>query len=203
MHAKICFVLFFVIKAKSSLIPELKYNSINPAILNKCKDYELIVHFDNQTGDALNWVFNIPVSKILYNYDVTQKIKRPVGHQFLNLVYLTNPQQFQIYSENVQNLKYRDAIMIFMVNSASINQEKVEDMSGVERAGTFIVYDTDNEEYYYAKYFHGNETQKLQKIISFNKTVPELQSFTNNFRNFNEYVFKVGFFQNRPFAYCR
>lgn len=178
-----------------------KFIDIHPEILQTYTDYELIIHFDNETYFELNGVFKTYLPKTLYNYDrINNQLKRPSGLQFVHIVYLSKPRQFRKYSKNVINLKYKDVIIILMSNNTMIAREKVQELPGLERAGSVIVKNIERDDYYYAKYFYGNKSKVLQKI---EQSSLKLIDYRNDFKNFNQHVFKIGFLQNPPYIFRR
>lgn len=194
-------------------IPDDSYKQIAKAILHQFPGYQVMLHYDSITYSKLDKYFmadsNFFQTILLVNYEDTSRvIQRPVGYEYVHLVHLHDPFDFELFSDGMFNLEYCD-VVIFIINRfvlrhkfKSLHDFKIWNQAGVDRAGSVIIYDHNYFSFHFVKFYVGNLSGVLQDI-SMTTTVPKLLSYMNDFHDFNGYRFKIGFNQFPPYVWCR
>lgn len=170
-------------------------------------NYNLILHYDNNMRDILtdNGFFNkfsSIGSRLLINYDrnlIKNRLKRPYGYKFINLICMCEPYKFARYINDTENVYFRDVNIFLMINYDFMIENNVWDnVNGLENTGSTILIDLNENDYYYVMYYKENRSKILIKI---NRT-SILSNYVNKFRDFNGHIFNVGFVTQKPYVFC-
>lgn len=195
----------------------LNGNGKKSEILKQFYNYEVIVHYDNITYEEMDDFYdinseNFPVM-LLFNYNtVNFELTRPHGYRFLNLVYLTNPFDFEQFS--TLNIRYVD-VVLFVVKDLDINPnvqtnyqlKNLWTQNGLNNSGSVILYDIRKDDFYCVRFYFGEMSGLLNKITvtgndSEVATLPDLPSYINEFVDFNGHIFYVAYYPYAPFIWC-
>ncbi|GJQ73289.1 hypothetical protein Trydic_g13661 [Trypoxylus dichotomus] len=198
------------------LLGEEKQRTVG--IIRKYLDYQVIVHYDNLTAGKMEDFFSVEHGDfpliLLFNYDNSAvELKRPTGYKFLNLVYLTNPFDFEEFSSRRFSLKYEDVVLFVVKDfdekpSAESNYQlkSVWMQKGLDSSGCVILYNIDKGDFYYVRFYFGRMTGVLNKIRvgknNGNESIPDLLDYVDEFTNFNGHVFYVAYYPYAPFIWC-
>lgn len=193
---------FFSDIVKLLLFLQLNYtrnSNMKETVLRSYKDFNFIYHYEESTTYLLNNCLITNKPHVILNYDknTLNNYKRPKGYKYLHVVLFSDFQRFEIFFFNSDNVFYKDRLL-FIVNK--IPEDWYFKGDGFESAGALIVYDYNEDTFYYVNYFSGNNSGLLHKINQ--KKNFDLELYANNYSNFQGYNFKIGYAEFSPYIYC-
>ena len=181
-------------------------DQFSPNYLHNDPQTRLVLHFDNTTKDAANFFLTkISTSLKIINHDTAtiQPSLKKRGVRYLNLVLLSNPLRFCALCRNIQTTD----LIVFFTNptnflSVSENVSKLSNLRGSR--GVAVVNYAEDVELYNICFYCGDIKVKMTLVqkSSYDQPLDIEFLFSNNFKNFGGYLFKVAYKDYLPYMSC-
>jgi hypothetical protein len=216
MFSKLCIFLSIIIIAPSSTLKiklktppaYLLHHNFSLNLARKFQQHDLILHVDNTTKYTANTLLKFnPTITTIFNHDAyDQRIRRPIGLKYTNVVLFSDPFDFSKYLLHNSNIHYSD-IIIFGTLPATFNAlaKNYSVIPNLDKVGKVIICNYSQKIEVYVICFYCGAGNGLTLVETFRPDTSVIKCehlFPQNFENFYGHTFKIAYIDYFPYVYC-